>query len=68
MHRELFILSDGGEVALDWADPLEERGNVPHVLLILPGITGDVQSGARSAKAVISNMTSSRMSLVNLCI
>ena len=68
MHRELFILSDGGEVALDWADPLEEQGNVPHVLLILPGITGDLHLGARSVKAVISNMTSSKMSLVKLCI
>ena len=46
-------------MALDWADPLEEQGNVPHVLLILPGITGDLHSGARSVKAVISNMTSS---------
>jgi len=60
IHRELLILSDGGEVALDWADPLEEQGNVPHVLLILPGLTGNLHLGARSVKSVISNMTSAR--------
>jgi len=59
IHRELLILSDGGEVALDWADPLEEHGNFPHVLLILPGLTGDLL-GARSVKSVISNMTLAR--------
>ena len=42
IHRELFTLMDGGEVALDWADPWEEEEeeeDIP-VLLILPGITG----------------------------
>ena len=41
IHRELFTLMDGGEVALDWADPWrEEEEEDSPVLLILPGITG----------------------------
>ena len=52
MHREIVTLSDGGEVALDWANlPSEShksfhsnknssvQNNMP-ILLILPGITG----------------------------
>ena len=41
IHRELFTLMDGGEVALDWADPWrEEEEEDSPVLLILPGIAG----------------------------
>ncbi|XP_023944856.2 phospholipase ABHD3 [Bicyclus anynana] len=41
-RREVLRLSDGGQVALDWAE-LEPRADRP-VLLVLPGLTGGAQA------------------------
>lgn len=37
-RREIFVLSDGGEVALDWAD--EDCFPTSPIVIILPGLTG----------------------------
>jgi abhydrolase domain-containing protein 1/3 len=37
--REVLLLCDGGEVALDWAEPSQDCQDSP-VLLVLPGLTG----------------------------
>ncbi|XP_052748782.1 phospholipase ABHD3 isoform X2 [Galleria mellonella] len=43
-RREVLQLSDGGQVALDWAEPgaedAEDAGGAAPVLLVLPGLTG----------------------------
>ncbi|CAG9796810.1 unnamed protein product [Diatraea saccharalis] len=49
-RREVLTLSDGGQVALDWALAAEEAAGVTEggdgtgVLLVLPGITGDARA------------------------
>ncbi|XP_059050779.1 phospholipase ABHD3 [Achroia grisella] len=39
-RREVLRLSDGGQVALDWAEPGPAGGGAAPVLLVLPGLTG----------------------------
>ena len=39
LYREVLLLCDGGEVALDWAEPSQDCQDSP-VLLVLPGLTG----------------------------
>ncbi|XP_014234259.1 phospholipase ABHD3-like [Trichogramma pretiosum] len=41
-RRELLTLSDGGEVALDWAE--ENSSNSSPIVIILPGLTGASQA------------------------
>ncbi|KAG6454742.1 phospholipase ABHD3 [Manduca sexta] len=41
-RREVLVLSDGGQVALDWIEP--EVAEPRAVLLVLPGLTGSVHS------------------------
>ncbi|XP_063825057.1 phospholipase ABHD3 isoform X2 [Ostrinia nubilalis] len=40
-RREILQLSDGGQVALDWAEGAAGAGGEGAVLLVLPGLTGD---------------------------
>lgn len=41
LGREILRLSDGGQVALDWAEEAPEGAGGAPVLLVLPGLTGD---------------------------
>ncbi|KAK2725669.1 hypothetical protein QYM36_000241, partial [Artemia franciscana] len=43
--REIFQLSDGGEVCLDWTEPTRFADSAPRpVVIFLPGLTGHSQS------------------------
>jgi len=42
LHREILALSDGGEVALDWAE--KDCSITSPIVIILPGLTGGSQA------------------------
>lgn len=44
-NREIHKLFDGGEVALDWIAPDGEMSEDTPIVLFLPGLSGDSQSG-----------------------
>ncbi len=42
---QILKLCDGGEVGLDWIDNGHKDGDKQPIVLFLPGLTGDSQSG-----------------------
>lgn len=58
--REILTLSDGGEVALDWAE--ENCSPTSPIVIILPGLTGASQ--AEYIKCLVYGARNSRMKCV----
>lgn len=50
-RRKLYITPDGGTIALDWAEPVEEQGaesardGTTPIVVVVPGLTSDSKSG-----------------------
>ena len=40
-ERELFKLSDGGTIAIDWANAKPNKEYNRPLLIVIPGLTGD---------------------------
>lgn len=59
-RREILALSDGGEVALDWAE--EECSVTSPIVIILPGLTGASQ--AEYIKCLVSSAKKARIRCV----
>ncbi|XP_030034456.2 LOW QUALITY PROTEIN: phospholipase ABHD3 [Manduca sexta] len=65
-RREVLVLSDGGQVALDWVEPEAWEVQEPRaVLLVLPGLTGSVHADYVRCLAAAARKLSARCVVFN---
>lgn len=62
--REVLKLSDGGQVALDWVEP-DITDEMKAVMLVLPGLTGNVQADYVRCLAAAARQLSARCVVFN---
>ena len=62
--REIFVLNDGGQVALDWLKTKCDDENTPTVI-ILPGLTGESQAEYIKCLVLAANESGLRCCVFN---
>lgn len=60
-YREVLPLKDGGQVALDWLDPVPDCPDTTPIVVILPGLTGSSQAEYIKGLALAGNRAGARV-------